>query len=797
MKVKRIGIILLLSIIFGLFCMYSMGKVYADETENPYWIKASYTIDETKYILNNFVAKYEVTLSQGDEPFNGTVPVVITNAEGNIEDGNVSFNNGIGNIPVYGAHGNILLKLPETQLNYKIDLKNESEDVWNTKINVTNVSGSTEGKTGNTFNETTFNAEIKSFDYTLKMNISGYTDDLEIPFDFSIFGDKVIPREIKYEKYKGTQKIDEGEYSVNADNYTFTTISTSLKNGEYIILKDLPETYLGWSSSLRFIEFEERYGFNLGNGHQGFGTSGTLLGTTIEDDKYGLNFSVYPEDKRATIMKIYTGRGIDNNKEFTFKIKGYVPSRVEDGKKTPIVGEYPFYTYHTSSGEKIIDNEGTIKFDEEGIGTFNLKVFQFIEIGKNSVWADSEGNEKPADYNQTNLNVKYPYKEFEGYCFPDGAEFEFEEVDEDCNCRTVVYINSREPSYVMLNVRLLNERKFNGQLTIKKTVSGEGADLDKEFTFKIKLEDGATDIPKMYSYTGSKEGSLEFDDNWEAEITLKDGEKITLNRLPVGAKYTITEESYKAEGYASVAENSEGKVSEEETVVEFVNEKKVVEINKVDSTGEKTLAGVKLQLKKNGEVIEEWTTTDEPHRIETPLVVGEKYVISEVETLDGYIKAEDLEFEVENKKGVQTVNFVNDYTKVRVSKVDKDGNFVSGAKLVIKDEEGNVAQEWTSSEEVYEINAKLIAGKKYTIEELEAPEGYEKAEKTEFTVSEDGTEDVIKVVDNKIIVEEKEEEKQEEPKSIRTGDMIAVAFGVISISAISLVAMILFKKRIK
>ncbi|XVG96508.1 SpaA isopeptide-forming pilin-related protein [Eubacteriales bacterium KG125] len=72
-------------------------------------------------------------------------------------------------------------------------------------------------------------------------------------------------------------------------------------------------------------------------------------------------------------------------------------------------------------------------------------------------------------------------------------------------------------------------------------------------------------------------------------------------------------------------------------------------------------------------------------------------------------------------------------TSVSILKVDEDGKPLEGAKLKVTDQEGKeVVSEWTSTK-----NAKVVQldQGKYKLVEVEAPEGYKKAEAKEFTVS--------------------------------------------------------------
>ena len=83
---------------------------------------------------------------------------------------------------------------------------------------------------------------------------------------------------------------------------------------------------------------------------------------------------------------------------------------------------------------------------------------------------------------------------------------------------------------------------------------------------------------------------------------------------------------------------------------------------------------------------------------------------------------------------------VDDTTKVKISKRDiTTDKELPGATLQIIDEDGNVVEEWVSTDEAHFIEGKLIAGKEYTLKEIIAPEGYEIANEIKFTVNADGT----------------------------------------------------------
>ncbi len=79
----------------------------------------------------------------------------------------------------------------------------------------------------------------------------------------------------------------------------------------------------------------------------------------------------------------------------------------------------------------------------------------------------------------------------------------------------------------------------------------------------------------------------------------------------------------------------------------MVDDTTKVRISKQDITTGEELPGAKLQvIDKDGNVIFEWISTNEPHYIEAKLIVGEKYILREITAPNGYEIAEDVELTV-------------------------------------------------------------------------------------------------------------------------------------------------------
>lgn len=103
-----------------------------------------------------------------------------------------------------------------------------------------------------------------------------------------------------------------------------------------------------------------------------------------------------------------------------------------------------------------------------------------------------------------------------------------------------------------------------GALTVKKTVVG--GDSQREFGFTVTLADG--DGEPVSGTFGKGEHAVTFTDG-KAAFVLRDGGEKTIAGLPVGARYTVTEDA--AEGYTTTAEGAEGTVTEAGATAAFTN----------------------------------------------------------------------------------------------------------------------------------------------------------------------------------------------------------------------------------
>ena len=210
--------------------------------------------------------------------------------------------------------------------------------------------------------------------------------------------------------------------------------------------------------------------------------------------------------------------------------------------------------------------------------------------------------------------------------------------------------------------------------SVKETVPAPGfATTDEVQEFIFTYEDAEKesvsfaftfeDEPTVFEFTKTSLTDGKEVEGAKLRITDEDGnvveewtsgkEPYIIKELVVGKEYTMTE-TLPADGYVT-AENITFTVEDTAEVqkIEMKDDVTKVEISKTDISG-KELPGAKLTiLDKDGNVVESWTSTEEPHYIEM-LPIGE-YTLREESAPEGYLVAEDVKFEVKDTGEIQKV----------------------------------------------------------------------------------------------------------------------------------------------
>lgn len=355
---------------------------------------------------------------------------------------------------------------------------------------------------------------------------------------------------------------------------------------------------------------------------------------------------------------------------------------------------------------------------------------------------------------------KYSLTEVEtpdGYALDDTKRpFEITYQDQETPLMYVDFDLSNKPTEFHLIKKDIDDQPLKG-IVFELTSNGKSKELTTD-------EEGLIDIKYI------KRGSY----------TLKEKETLPGYVLDTTSKYfKVDENGYIFETTSEGVKLEGQKDKANSLTLTWVNGYTKVDISKSDITGEEEIPGATIQIIQDGEVIEEWVSSDKPHHIDK-LPVGD-YVLHEEITPNGYVTANDVEFTVDSTGELQKVHMVD--KQVFVSKTDITGeNEVEGAHLKVVDKDGNTIDEWDSAKEKHPVNG-LQAGKTYTLIEERAPEGFVIAEEIEFTVDDDGKVqhvemhdkqvfinksnviDVDEVLDKPVVPEEKEEEDEKGEES--------------------------------
>ena len=228
-----------------------------------------------------------------------------------------------------------------------------------------------------------------------------------------------------------------------------------------------------------------------------------------------------------------------------------------------------------------------------------------------------------------------------------------------------VYNLSKDGSLDVKNIPL-------GVYELKETAVPDGMILD-ETVHDISFEqtDSTTKVYKQEISVENKTTKVEIskktatgdDELPGASIEVKDSQDNTVDQwvsgdkphiiegLKLGETYTLTEtitpkdENGEDLGY-SKASSIEFTVNEDGSVKTVTMIDKFVSLTKEDGGNGEEVPGAKIQIiDEDGEIVDEWISGDEPHKIKN-LEVGKTYTMHEEQAPDGYYYAVDGKFTV-------------------------------------------------------------------------------------------------------------------------------------------------------
>lgn len=346
--------------------------------------------------------------------------------------------------------------------------------------------------------------------------------------------------------------------------------TVTLKNGESLTILALPT---GAKYTVEEIEVPQRYTPSVTASNDDTATvneatvTGTIRHDTSEDQAVSLSYTnVFNGDTSLALTgtKTLLGRDLAESDTFTFELTTVDPATtaaIENGK---IV--MPKETTTTVNGNGTLNTADfsfdEITFKEAGTYTFNIKETLPQDVNSNNpvsgdIWYDTH---------VTTVTVT---------------------VTRDSTTGILQAVPSYNNTGALSDSTTTDEAVFTNLwagLTVRKTVSGNMGDRDKEFEFQITLTDAdGKALTGSYRYAiGTTTGTLTLDQNGGDTFQLKHGQSISIYGLPEGSTYEISEPGAKADGYTvrvtvgsstQTADETQGTLSDQTTTVAFENHK--------------------------------------------------------------------------------------------------------------------------------------------------------------------------------------------------------------------------------
>ncbi len=260
--------------------------------------------------------------------------------------------------------------------------------------------------------------------------------------------------------------------------------------------------------------------------------------------------------------------------------------------------------------------------------------------------------------------------------------------------------------------------KAAGDLTVKKTTTGGGADTNQQFNFKVTL--GNTSINGDY-------GAMKFIKG-VATFTLKHNESITANNLPAGTTYTVEETDANKDNYVTTYTNENNSKSAQ----------KVTGTIKDSQTSTVTVNNNR-EIKKSIMINKEFDTTT---NYNTDVTINYSTF-----TANGTLSEEEYKTHIANQKLTVMASVNDKHTSFTVT-ADKDGNIKIPAtyantytdyKISKNIDDGSISLSFTITKETPEIpntlDFTIKVGSNWTQEvTLKSSENWTKTYEIDFNV---------------------------------------------------------------
>ena len=245
-------------------------------------------------------------------------------------------------------------------------------------------------------------------------------------------------------------------------------------------------------------------------------------------------------------------------------------------------------------------NVGNVEITKTVIGEENCqKDFEFelqlLNQKINGFYGDLEFHDGIASFTLENGETKKAEN------LPAGATCSVEELNgTGYKTEKIVTPNQTQiPVSDTLYINFKNTKLYN--LSLDKKVTGDFGDKTKKFNFTIQLKDAAgKPVTGKYPFSGyatedgiaePARGKLTFDKEGKTTLQLSHGQKITINDIPYGVSYTITEQEEKGYDTTYSGKNQTGTI-QTDTSVSVVNHMEYVPPTGIGDTDTRAAGGV-------------------------------------------------------------------------------------------------------------------------------------------------------------------------------------------------------------
>ena len=439
-------------------------------------------------------------------------------------------------------------------------------------------SSTTEKNKGTISKETASSVQITNVRDThsvsITKNVLGQMANEGDAFDFNVriekkddaLSDEAVYRAYTYTVNGRTETIDFRRRDVQ---------TISLKKGETAVIDDVPD---GADIIVKeaMSEKHEDEGYTLKTTQTENNEKPNIIGYTFTNERYIGSIEI-------TKALAGTGSNKGYGKTFKFDVK--------------LWNEHNLDLLNAQTSTKPSGVDGLTKTNEQRDG-------HDVYAGTVSITMGADG--QPVSASITNIPAHTCYEIVERDYTDDG--YTTQTPQNASGLIDVVNEAGREEAMTFTNTR------ESGTLALSKALKGNATDGEKEFTFRVKLENAqfdtatqrdAYDVVIREANKADVQTTVARDANGEYVLTLKGGQTATLLDVLYGTTATVAEDDYTAEGYEAVSTQTaavNGQTPDAAAV--FTNERNVGVLSVT-----KNAVGNAVKFEKNGRAVFSFSAT--------------------------------------------------------------------------------------------------------------------------------------------------------------------------------------------